>query len=132
MTLSLGANIAASKLVAKRHIGTNFDLAIGSTVANREEVVFVATRACTVDNFFAKLATAATTGTTSFDLKKNGSTILTGTVDLTSSEGTTATAGTLSGSPTLAAGDYLSIQLSNSSGDGLGGYAYCEVSEDGT
>lgn len=122
------AGVAASKLVHRYKPWTNFDLAIGGTVTDREEIVFVADYACEIQGFHVRLNGAATTGTTSFDLKKNGSTILSGTVNITSSEGTAVQDGTLSAT-TLAAGDVLSIELSNSSGDGTGPFAWVEIDE---
>ena len=124
-----GAAIDAEKLQHRYKAGTPFALAIGATVAAREEIIFIASAACTVNGFSAKLNGAATTGTTSFDLKKNGTTVLTGTVDITSTEGTDVQSGTLNGTVTLAADDVLSVELSNASGDGTGPYAWVELDE---
>lgn len=126
-----GADVSTDKLRHRHHVGTDFGLAISGSVTTREEMVFMATRACTVRSFAAGLAGENTTGTTAFDLKKNGTTVLTGSIDVTSSEGTGRQAGTLSGVVTLAAGDRLSVAMTNSGGDGTGPYAYAEVDERG-
>lgn len=118
--------IDADKLQHIHHLGTNFDLAIGGTVAAREEIVYVAQGAGTIRGFHAKLNGAATTGTTTFECKKNGTTVLSSGVAITSSEGTNVQDGTLSVT-SFVADDVISIQLSNSSGDGTGPYAWAVV-----
>lgn len=120
----------ADKLQHVYRAGTNFALPIGGTVANREEVVFVAKESGVIRGFHAKLNGAATTGTTSFDLKKNGATVLSAAVAIGAAQGTTEQNGTVS-SNTFVAGDVFSIQLSNSAGDGTGPYAYAVLEEDG-
>ena len=106
----------------------NFGLDITATVTNEERIVFYIERATTLRAFKAGVRVAATTGTTSFDLKKNGTTILTGTVDITSADGTTPESGVLA-STALVAGDVMSIEMANSSGDGTGAFAFVELDQ---
>lgn len=126
--IAAGAAISASKLQHRHQVGTNFGLAIGGSVTDREEVVFIARQAGTIIAFRARLATAATTGTTSFDLKVNGTTRLTGTIDITDAEGTTLQSGTIDNG-SLSPGDVVSIEMDNDSGDGEGPFADVEIDQ---
>lgn len=111
--------------------GTNFALAIGGTVSAREEIVYVCEAAsAVVRGFHALLNGATTTGTVSFDVKKNGVTILSGTVDFTSADASKAVKDGTMSSTALVAGDILSIELSlATSPDGTGPWAWVEVDE---
>ena len=127
------ANFPASILTHRHKPSSHFGLEIDGTVAAYEEIVFVADHDCTIQSFHAKLNGANSTGgTASFDLKKNGTTVLSSTVDITNSEGTNVQDGTLS-TTTLAQGDVLSMQLSITTGtDGTGPLAWAVVDEDPT
>ena len=130
--IAAGADIETTKMKNHRHkAGCDFGLDIDDVAVSEERIVFVAENACTVQAFKAKLNGATTTGTANFDLKKNGSSILDSTVDVTSTESTAVQTGTLS-STTLVAGDVLSIALtSDDSGfDGTGPFAFVVLDED--
>lgn len=62
----------------------------------------------------AYVDTAGTTNATVIDVNKNGSTIFSANLSIASG-GTTSTGGTLSGTPTLTDGDYLTIDIDSSS-----------------
>lgn len=125
------AGIPSSKLEHRFQPGTNFATAIGGTPATREEIVFVAQQACTLNEFKARLADTGTSTNITFDLKKNGASILTGAVSFThaDTDGTIKT-GTLS-STTLVADDVLSILMTVTSATGaVGPFAWIELDQD--
>lgn len=125
-----GKEIDADKLEHSYRAWSNLATAIGSAPSAREEVVWVARQAGTIREFFAMLNGACTTGTISFDLKKNGTTMLSATVDFTNADAAKSVkTGTFSGAQTYAAGDVLSIAVTVSSGDGTGPYACATVDE---
>jgi hypothetical protein len=101
---------------------TNFDLAIGTTPpVAREEVVFVAQSAGTINRFAALLNDTGTSTDVDFVLKKNGSTLMSS--DLTITHATSdrvVVEGSLS-STSFVAGDVFSIQLVVNSGTGAAG-----------
>ena len=107
----------------------DFGLAIGGTVAAEERIVHVADGDETIRDFRAMLNSAITNGDScSFDLKKNGSSILSSTVDFSSSDGDgDIKTGTLS-STSLVSGDILSMALTVSgTPDGTGPFAITEM-----
>lgn len=125
-----GAEIDADKLQHVYKPGTNFDLAIGGTPATREEIVFVASTAGTIRAFHALLNDTGTSTSVSFDLKVNGSSVLSATVDIThSTSDRDVVDGTIS-SPSLAVGDVVSIAMTATSTTGAQGpFAWAEIEE---
>jgi hypothetical protein len=124
-------DIDSDKLEHLHKRGTNFALAIGGTPAAREEIVYVCEAAtATVRGFHALLNVDGSSTSVTFDLKKNGTTILSGVVTITNSTGDRVVVdGTISNSA-LVAGDVLSIQLAVSSATGASGpYAWAEIDE---
>lgn len=111
--------------------GTNFGFVIGGTPTAREEIVFVATQTGTLRGFNALLNVDGSSTSITFDLKKNGTTVLTGVVTITDSTGNrTAVAGTFA-STSFVAGDVFSIAMAVSSSTGAQGpYAWVEYEED--
>lgn len=128
--VSSSAAIAATKLQHRHKIGTNFDLAIGATPVAREEVVFVASAACTINGFHALLNDTGTTTDVDFDLKINGTTALSSVVTIVHGDADRLVKdGTLS-TTTLAADDVVSIQLLTTSTTGAQGpFAWVEIDE---
>lgn len=128
--ISDATEIDADKLEHIHVMGTNFDLAIGSTPAAREEIVFVASGAGTIRQFSCLLNDTGTSTDVTFDLKVNGTTVLSAGVQITHSDadGTVKT-GTIS-SPTLAADDIVSISLAVTSSTGAQGpFAQVHIDE---
>ncbi len=128
------AAIEATKVEHMQKVGTNFATAIGGTPATREEVVFVASKACSLKAFHCLLNDTGTTTNIDFDLKKNGTTVLSSVVNIT--QATTDKAvqdGTLTASPTsLAVDDIISISMAVTSSTGAqGAYAWAEIEEVG-
>jgi hypothetical protein len=129
------SNSATSKVDADKlqHIhkpGTAFGTAIGGTPATREEVVFVASTAGTIREFHCLLSETGTNTSVSFDLKKNGVSVLSSAVTITHSDGDREVKdGTIS-TPTIAADDVLSIAMTVSSSTGAQGpFAWVVVEE---
>lgn len=128
--IATGAGIDADKLEHMYKKGTNFDLAIGATPVAREEIVFVASTAGVIRGFHALLNDTGTTTNVNFDLKVNGTTVLTGTINVTNADGDGAVKdGTIS-SPNLAIDDIVSIELTVTTSTGAQGpFAWVEIQE---
>lgn len=125
--------ITTDKQVHVHRAGTNFAVAIGGTPATREEIVYTASAAATVRLFRAMLNVDGSSTSITFDLKKNGVSILSSVITVTDSTGNRVIQdGTLS-STTLAADDVLSISMTVSSSTGASGpWAEVWVEESGT
>ena len=132
------SNASADRLTSAKQIHvvkafTNFDLPIGSTPVAREEIVYVAPAAATVKLFRAMLYDTGTSTSVTFDLKKNGTTILSGTISITHSDADKVVKDGSISNVSLAADDILSIALAVSSSTGAQGpYAELYVEESGT
>jgi hypothetical protein len=107
-----------------RHLhikGTGFGLVIGGTPVTAEYIIHRAEASGTVRNFRALLNVDGSSTSITYDLKKNGTTILSGVVTLTHSTGDrTAVAGSIS-SAAYVAGDVFSIAQTVSSSTGATG-----------
>jgi len=126
------ADFRASKMRHLHKPGTAFGFAIGTAPTAKEEIIFVAKGDALVRNFAALLYDTGTSTSVTFDLKKNGTTILSSVVTITHSESDKVpVVGTLASSPTeLVAGDILSIALAQSSNTGAQGpFAWAEIEE---
>ena len=88
---------------------TNFGLAIADAPATKEVVVYVAEGNEVINGFHTLLTAGASTNIT-FDLKKNGSSILTGVITYNAAGTREVKDGTLS-SNTLVDGDVLSMAM---------------------
>jgi hypothetical protein len=130
--ISSGTRIDADKQQHLYRASTNFDLAIGATPVAREEIVYVCEVAGTIRQFAALCNDTGTAASVTFDLKKNGTTVLSSVVTITNATGDKAVIdGTLSAT-TLAVGDILSIALAVSSSTGMQGpFAWCTIEESG-
>lgn len=120
----------ADKLQHIHKPGTNFDLAVGATPVAREEIVFVAASAGTIRQFSALLNDTGSSVDVDFDLKVNGSSVLSSVVNITHATGDRASVdGTIS-TPTIAADDVISIELLTTSTTGAQGpFAYAVIEE---
>ena len=128
--ISNSTKIDADKMQHCYHRGTGFALAIGGTPSAREEIVFVATQAGTVRSFNALCNDTGTSSSITFDLKKNGTTMLSSVITITNATTDKATQSATLSVTTFAAGDILSIALAVSSTTGMvGPYASVCVEE---
>lgn len=129
--ISTSAAVDSDKLQHLHKRGTNFALAIGGTPAAREEIVYVCEAAtAVVRGFHALLNDTGTSTSVTFDLKKNGTTMLSSVITITHGEADKAVSDATMSSTSLVAGDILSIQLAVSSSTGAQGpYAWAEIDE---
>ena len=111
--------IDAAKVQPWHQAATNFGLKIGDTPATAEYVVYTAEGNETVLGFHIQMTSGASTNIT-FDLKKNGSSILSAVVSYTTAGTRTKSDGTLS-STSLVAGDQLSIAMTVTAATGASG-----------
>lgn len=130
--ISNNTKIDADKLQHLYRVGTNFALAIGATPVAREEIVHCCEVAGTIRQFAALCNETGTAASVTFDLKKNGTSILSSVVTITNATADKAVVdGTLS-STTVAVGDVLSIALAVSTSTGMQGpFAWLTVEENG-
>lgn len=128
--VSSSAAIDADKLQHMHKAGTRFALAIGATPVGREEIVYVAQASGTIRAFHCLLNDTGTSTSVTFDLKKNGTTVLSSVVTVTHTDADrTVKDGTLA-STTYVADDVFSIQLSVTSVTGAQGpFAWAEFDE---
>lgn len=122
--------IPAAKMVHVYKHGTNFATAIGGTPATREEIVMVGTGTGTILGFHAVLNDTGTSTSITFDLKKNGTTVLSSVITITHG---TADKTTLDGTLSVTSytsRDILSISMTVGSATGAtGAFAWLDVSE---
>lgn len=130
--IASAASVSVDKLQHAYSKGTNFAQAIGATPATREEILFVALNSGVLRFFGALLYDTGTSTSVTFDLKKNGTTVLTGVVTIT--HGTadhTIVEGTFA-STSFVAGDVFSVAMTVSSSTGaqgpFAGVGYSETS----
>ena len=125
-----GRGVDADKLEHLYKAGTDFGLAIGGTVASEERIVFVASGSATIRTFNALMDATGSTGNSDFDLKVNGSSVLSAVVNIDNTDSNrTSESGTIS-SASLSADDVVSISVTrNSSHDGTGPYAWVDIDE---
>ena len=124
------ASLDADKLEHLYKPGTNFALAIGGTPASREEIVFVATTTGVLRAFHCTLNDTGTTTDIDFDIKKNGTTMLSAVVNFVHGDADKLVKdGTLSVTA-IAADDIISIELAVTSATGAQGpFAWAEIQE---
>lgn len=124
--VSTGANISASKLQQHKKVSSDFGLDADDTPVAKTKVVYVAQQAATLTTFRAMCVDTGTSADVTFELKKNGTTVLTAGVNITNSlTDNTMYAGTITDSA-VSAGDVLTVELTVSSSTGMLG-PYCEL-----
>lgn len=109
---------------------TDFDIVIGTVPTAKEKQVYVVTAVGTIRGFHALLNDTGTVTSVTFDLLKNGVSILTAPITITNANADRSVQdGTLS-SASVAIGDVLSIALAVSTSTGAKGpYAWVDVVE---
>ena len=128
--IKTGAGIDVDKLKGFIQPKTDFGIDGGGTPTTKTKFVYVASGPATVRGFHATLIDTGTTTSISFDLKKNGTTILSATADIahTDADGTVVN-GVLSSSA-LVANDRLTMVMTVSSATGaLGPLAWVNIEE---
>lgn len=128
--ISSSTAIDNDKLQHYEQRGTNFGFVIGGTPTAREEIVFVAPAAGSVrtTGFHACLNDTGTSTDVTFDLKKNGTTMLSGTINITHGDADKAVKdGTLSVT-SFVADDIISISMAVVASTGAQGpYAWVDL-----
>lgn len=128
--IASNAAISVDKMKHSYKRATNFDLPIGGTPVAREEIVFVADAACTLRGFHALLNDTGTTTDVDFDLKVNGVSVLTGTVNITNANSDRQVVDGVLSSTSLSADDVVSISLAVTTSTGAQGpYAWVNIEE---
>lgn len=128
--ISGSTRIAVTKSEHAYLQGTGFGLAIGGTPATREDIVHVANVAGTIRGFHCLLNDTGTTTSIAFDLKKNGTTVLSSTVSITHSDVDRVVKDGSVSTTSFAAGDVLSIAMTVTSATGAQGpFAWVAISE---
>lgn len=124
------AAISADKLQHVYKAGTDFDLGAGATPTAQTRTIFVASTSGTIRGFHVMLTDTGTSTSMTWDLKKNGTTVLTGTVSSTHSDTDGQVKdGTLS-TTTFAADDRFTVVTTVASATGAQGpYAWAEFEE---
>ena len=127
------AAIAATKMQHAYKAETNFALKIGDTPVTSERLVHVASQAGTVSSFNALLNAVGSASSMTFDLKKNGTSILSAPITVSSASDTDRQVVTATiASPTFVAGDVFSIALVVSTSTGAQGpFAWAGIIENG-
>ena len=124
------AGIDADKMEHVFTASTAFALAIGATPAAREEIVHVANGPGEVRGFHALLNDTGTSTSVTFDLKKNGVSILSAPITVAHTDADRETIDGSLSAVTLAAGDVLSMELAVSSATGAQGpFAWVNIEE---
>lgn len=127
------ANTAAISADKVQHIfkpGTNFALAVGGTPATRTETVFVASTSGTIRGFHWMLTDTGTSTSIAWDLKKNGTTVLSGTGSSTHSDTDGQVKDGSLSVTTFAADDKFTIVMTVTSATGaVGPYAWADLEE---
>lgn len=128
--IASNAAIDVDKMQHCTSFGTCFGFAIGGTPTTREEIVHVCGVSGTIRGFHAALNDTGTSTGITFDLKKNGSTVLSATADITHADTDRQTKdGTIS-SASVSAGDVLSILMTVTSSTGAQGpYSWVVLEE---
>lgn len=127
---TLANAIDADKLQHVYRAWTNFDLASTATPVARVEIVHVAGYAGTIRGFHAMCIDTGTSASVTFDLKKNGTTVLSSVITITNATTDAQVQdGTLSVT-TFNADDYFTIHLAVSSSTGMtGAFAWADFEE---
>lgn len=127
---SASSKLDADKLQHIHKPATAFALAIGGTVASREEIVFVASTAGTIRAFHCTCNVGGTTGDSDFDLKVNGVSVLSAAVNFANGDADKLIKDGTVSDPSLTTDDIVSISVTrNSSHDGTGPFAWVEIEE---
>ena len=132
----LGDRISADKVQPFFKIGSDLGVAVNGTPVTKSIIRHVASQAGSVRGFHALLVNVGTSTSVSFDLQKNGATILTTPIVITNANSNYqivdgVLASTLAA--TLAANDILTIVVTATSTTGaLGPYCWFVVDEQNT
>jgi len=103
--------LLATKMQHIYDAGSQFNLPIGGTPVNYEEVIFVANTSGTILNFQAMLVAVGSTSNMTFDLLKNGTTVLTTVATITNANTNRQVVAAVLNSTSFVTGDVFSAKL---------------------
>lgn len=128
--ISTSTVIDADKMQHVYRAVCNFDATHAATPASRTQIIHVAGAAGTIRGFHCVCLDTGTSASVTFDLKKNGTTVLSGVVTITNATTDAQVQdGTIS-VPTFAADDYFTVVLTVSSSTGMtGAFCYADFEE---
>lgn len=122
--------IDADKLQHAYKKGTNFDLAVGGTPVTREETIFVASTAGVIRGFHFTLTDTGTNTSIAWDLKKNGTTVLSGAGSSTHADADRQVKdGTLSVTTFVADDHFTAVMTVTSATGAVGPFAWADFEE---
>jgi hypothetical protein len=128
--ISNSTKISADKLKHIYKASTDFDLGAAATPTAQTRTIFVASNAGTIRGFHVMLQDTGTSTSMTWDLKKNGTTVLTGTVSSTHSDTDGQVKdGTLSVTSFVAADRFTVVTTVSSSTGAQGPYAWADLEE---
>ena len=132
-TIADGSNVDADKLQQIYNKGSNFGLVIGGTPTDQEFIVHVVTAANggTIREFHSTLNVSGSTSDIDFDLKVNGTTVLSAKVNHTNADADKLIKdGTIS-SAAVSQDDIISIECDQTTNTGAQGpFAWVVLEED--
>lgn len=128
--ISGSAAIDADKMQHIHSVGENFGLEYNATPVAKVFIVYVAKGTGTLRGFHAMLHDTGTSTSVTFDLKKNGTTVLSGVITIVHGDADKSIHdGTIS-VPSFVADDVFTVHLAVSSSTGAQGpWAYAEFEE---
>lgn len=119
--VATNAGINATKLQHGYYGDTNFNQVIGATPVTAEYIVHVANQPGSITDFQALLNVTGTATSITFDLKKNGVSVLSAVITITNANSNRqVVTGTVT-TPNFVAGDVLSIAMTVSTSTGAQG-----------
>jgi hypothetical protein len=124
--VSPSAAIPASALAHAYLVDTNLGLKIGDAPISAEYIVHISNGVETVTGFHAGMNNTGSAASSTFDLLKNGTTILSSPITLANTDPSKVKKNATVSSPTLADGDILSVKVIMSTNTGAAG-PYAQV-----
>lgn len=128
--ISLTAAIPAACMQHCFKPGTDYGTKIGDAPTTVEKIVYVASGNGSVNGFHGLVNTAGSAASITMDLKKNGSSILSGAITITNATGNRVVVDGTVTSTSFVAGDVFSMLLTESSSTGMEGpYSWASITE---
>lgn len=129
-SISLTADIQSQSMRHMFKPSTNFGFNVGDTPTAKEPPLYTASGPCTIVGFHGLVNESGSSASITMDLKKNGVSILSAPIAITNATGDRVIVDGVLTSPTLVAGDVLSVALAVSSSTGMQGpFAWASIEE---
>jgi len=128
--LSLQADVPCETMRHAYVCGTNFGKGFNETPVTKTEIVRVATGAGVIQGFHAMAYESGSSASVTFDLKKNGTSVLSGAITVNDATGDRTTVDGTVTSPNVVKDDVLTIVQTVSTSTGMQGtYAWLTMQE---